>query len=494
LVNCRTSEEDDMDLRDLVEMIRKEGQLVEIDEEVSWNLEAPAYTAMAYRVENGKGASLFNNVRGYKGKGRIFGGAYASSRKRSWERSAIIFGMDRNTSWPAYREEFMRRIEHPLKPIVVETGDAPCKDNVMLGKDVNLLNFPWPYIHQVDGGRYGTVQTMIVEDPDTGWVNWGNYRVMIVSKNRATGLFVFGQHGPTIFYTKWEPRNEPCPFALAVGGDPAILYAAGLPLPAGVCEADYAGGLREEPLRVVRCETNKLFVPADAELVIEGVIAPQERLDEGPTGEYTGYVHSRSPMPVYHVQCITHRENPILPMSVEGVSFNDNMSVFGSVTGAEFYHSLKQNGFPITEVRGLNEASYGSLVVATEVPYEGYIQELRNFIDSHKITIWGTMCVFVDADVDISGDDMAEKVYQELSTKIDPARDIYRTDNDVLATPLSPMVDAQGRLTGVGGARVVWDATTPRNWTKREKIKAADMEDLFPASTLKDAEKVYEGL
>jgi UbiD family decarboxylase len=481
-----------MDLRDLLKILKKEGQLVEIDQEVSWNLEVAAYTGMAYRVEQGQGASLFNNIKGYKGNGRIIGGAFASARKRSWERSALIFGMDKNTPWPKYREEFLKRIEHPLKPIVVEAGDAPCKKNIMLGKDVNLFKFPWPYIHQVDGGRYGTIQTMIVQDPDTGWVNWGNYRIMIVSKNRMTGLFVFGQHGPTIFFTKWEMKSEPCPFAIAVGGDPAILYAAGLPLPAGVCEADYAGGLRESPLRVVRAETNNLYVPAEAELVIEGVIAPLERLDEGPTGEYTGYVHSRSPMPVYHVQCVTFRDNPILPMSVEGVSFNDNMSVFGSVTAAEFYHALKQNGFPIREVRALNEASYGALVVSTEVPYEGYIQELRHFIDSHKITIWGTMAIIVDADVDISGDDMAEKVYQELATKIDPKRDIYRTDNDVLATPLSPMVDAKGRLTGVGGARVLWDATTPRSWGRREKVNAAYIEDLFPDSVWKNAATAFD--
>jgi 4-hydroxy-3-polyprenylbenzoate decarboxylase len=484
-----------MNIRDLVETLRKEGQLVEIEEEVSWNLEAAAFTSMAYRVENGKGASLFNNVKGYKDKGRIFGGAFASSRRRSWERSAVILGMPRETSWPDYRDEFIRRIEHPLKPIVLEAGDALCKENVMMGADINLFNFPWPYIHQVDGGRYATAHsTQIVEDPDTGWVNWGNYRTMMLSKNRFTGLMVFGQHGPTIFYTKWEARGEPCPFCYVVGGDTAILYAAGLPLPAGVCEADYAGGLREEPLRVVQAETNKLFVPADAEIVIEGVLMPGERADEGPTGEYTGYVHSRAPMPVYHVQCITYRDNPIIPMSVEGVSFNDNMSVFCSVTGAEFYRALINGGFPVREVRGLNEASYGCLVISTEVPYEGYIQDLRNFIDSHKITIWGTGCIFVDADVDISGEDMAEKVLQEIGTKLDPKRDIYRTDNDVFATPVSPMIDVKARVSGVGGARWVWDATTPRSWSKAEKIKAVDIGDLFPEDAINKSNDIYNNL
>lgn len=483
-----------MDWRDYIEVLRKEEMLVEIDEEVHWNLEAAAYAAMACRVEQGRGAALFNNVKGYKNKGRLLGNALASPRKAPWQKSALLLGMDKRTPWRTFRDEFIRRVDHPLKPIVVEAGDAPCKENIMMGKEVNLLDFPFPYLHQVDGGRYGTMNTQIVEDPDTGWVNWGNYRTMIVSKNRFVGLCVFGQHGPTIFYTKWEARGEPCPFCYVTGGDPSIVYAAGLPLPAGVCEADYVGGLRQEPIRVVRAETNNLFVPAEAEIVLEGVMMPNERMDEGPTGEYTGYVHSRSPMPVYHVQCITYRNNPIIPFSIEGVSFNDNMSIFSALSAAEFYRALRDSGFPVRDVRGLTEASYAALVISTEVPFPGYVQALRNFIDSHKITIWGTTSILVDADVDISGEDMSEKVYQEMATKIDPARDIYRTDSDVLATPLAPFVDQKGRKTGVGGARILWDATTPRDWGKEEKIKAVDYRDLFSDKTMKKAGQIYSSL
>ena len=366
----------------------------------------------------------------------------------------MVLGMDKNTSWPDFRDEFARRIEHPLKPMIVDAGDATCKENIMMGKDVNLFGFPWPFIHQVDGGRYGTVSvTQIVKDPDTGWVNWGNYRFMVVGKNRMVGLQVFGQHGPTIFYTKWEARGKECPFVYAIGGDPGILFASGIPLPAGVCEADYAGGLRQEPLRVVRAETSDLYVPADAEIVIEGVILPKLRLDEGPVGEYTGYIHGRQPMPVYQVQCVTYRSNPIIAMSIEGVSFNDNMGIFSSITNTEFYRHLRNAGFPVKDVRSLTEASYGCLVVSTEVPYEGYIQDLRNFLDSHKITIWGTSSIIVDSDVNIADEDCSANVYQEMATKIDPRRDIYRTENDILTTPLNPSVDAKGRLTGVAATR-----------------------------------------
>jgi len=481
-----------MDLRNLLDKLRERGELIDTDEEVSWNLEAGAYAAMACRVEKGNATVLFNNVKGYKDSGRLLANFMTSPRQRPWKRPAFIMDMDENISWPDFRDEFIRRIEHPLKPILVEGGGAPCKENVMMGKDVNLFNFPFPYLHQVDGGRYGTVNFQIVEDPDTGWVNWGNYRTMLLSKNRFTGLLVFGQHGPTIYYTKYEAQNKPCPFCYVTGGDPAISFAAGLPLPAGVCEADYVGGLRQEPLKLVRAETNNLYVPADAELVIEGVIMPGERADEGPTGEMTGYMHTRASMPVYHVQCITYRNNPIIPFSFEGVSFNDNMTIFCSASAAEFYRSLRDNGFPVKDVKALTESSYSCLVVSTEVPYEGYIDELRNFMDSSKVTLWGSTAIIVDADVDIASEETSRHIYEEISTKIDPRRDLLRTDSDAFCTPLNPAVDRIGRKSGVGAARITWDCTTPLDWDEDEKIKILEEPDLFTPGVLSRAEEIYE--
>ncbi|MBA7564768.1 UbiD-like decarboxylase [subsurface metagenome] len=479
-----------MDAREYVELLKKHHELVEINEEVDWNLEIGAYTSMASRVGDGKSSVLFNNIKGYgPGNGRIHGAYIASSRKRPWARSALALGMDPNIGWKEYRDEFIRRFNQPIKPMVVEESEAPCKENKMIGKDVDLLKFPWPFIHQTDGGRYSAgFQAEIIEDPDTGWVNWGCYRLMVLSKNRHTGLQVFGQHGPTMFYTKYEPRGIPAPYCYIIGGDPAILYASGSALPAGICEADYVGALRQEPTRVVRAETNKLFVPADAEIVIEGEIMPGERADEGPVGEYTGYVHSKNIMPVFSVHAITYRNNPILTLSAEGISFNDNMTVFNSIFSVEAYQALREAGFPVTDVRGLGEVSYGTVVIATEVPYAGYIRELTNFFDSYKGTIWGSSGIIVDADVDISGEDMSYKVYQEMAAKCDPKRDIYVTYSDHLSPPLSPMVPARDRLLGTKGCRWWWNCTTPRSWTRREKVRAVDRKDLFPKEILSDAE------
>jgi 4-hydroxy-3-polyprenylbenzoate decarboxylase len=302
------------------------------------------------------------------------------------------------------------------------------------------------------------------------------------------------QHGPGIFYSKYEARNTPAPFCYVVGGDPIINFAAGTTLPSGVCEADYAGGFRQEPLKVVRAETNNLYVPADAEIVIEGVMMPHERLDEGPQGEYTGYVHGRAPMPVYHVRCITYRDNPIIPYAIGGCTYGDEQSLSHAMSPVEVYRNLREFGFPVKDVRFLTELLWDGLVISTEIPYDGYVHELAAFIESHKIALWGNQRIIVDADVDISDEDAMERIYQEMGTRIDPKRNIIRTDNDVFATPLTPLLNAAGRKTGIGQADLTWNCTTPFSWKKGDKIKPVEMKNLFADDVRNKAREVYETL
>ena len=483
-----------MDIREYAEILRTEGLLVEIDEPVSWNLEASCITAMTHRVEDGQAAHIFNTVKGYEGRGRLFGGAFASPKTRCWERANLVLGLPRDTPWQEFRDECIRRMQQPLKPVVLDVENSPCKQNVMLGRDVDLFEFPWPLIHQPDGGRYGTLQAHVIEDPDTGWVNWGNYRMMVINKSRLTACMLPVQHGPSIFYTKYEAQNRPAPFCFFVGGDPAINFAASTSLPAGVCEADYAGALREAPLQLVRAETNNLYVPADAEIVIEGLMMPHERLDEGPLGEYTGYVHERARMPVFQVHCITFRDQPIIPYAVGGCTFGDEQSISQSLSAVELYRELRAGGFPVNDVRFLTECLWDGIVISTEVPHAGYIHELRAWMESHKITLWGQQQIFLDADVDISGPDAMERIYQEMATKVDPASDIHKTDTDLFCTPLNVTLGANGRKTGVGASRLLWDCTTPYGTPEKEKAKAVSVDDLFSCEDQARARKAYAKL
>ena len=155
--------------------------------------------------------------------------------------------------WPqvTWRETlgfFAKAIVSPIKPVMVATG--PIKKEVATGPDANLFKYPWPYFCEGTGGRYSVMNDVIQKDPDSEWINWGNYRVMMLSRNKLTIAMQPGQQGANLLYYKYEPRNMPMPTCISVGGDPACFVAGGLYLPPGMNEVDVAGGLRGEPIEL----------------------------------------------------------------------------------------------------------------------------------------------------------------------------------------------------------------------------------------------------
>jgi 4-hydroxy-3-polyprenylbenzoate decarboxylase len=154
-------------------------------------------------------------------------------------------------------------------------------------------------------------------DPDGGGRNVGLYRLQIFGP-RACGMHWHRDHDGARNYRAWAARQEAMPVAVALGGDPVLTYAATAPLPYGMNELVLAGILRGEPVRVVRCKTVPLEVPADAEIVIEGTVDPEERALEGPFGDHTGYYTPPDRYPVMRVTAITHRKDAIYPTTVVG--------------------------------------------------------------------------------------------------------------------------------------------------------------------------------
>lgn len=143
--------------------------------------------------------------------------------------------------------EYNKRCKNPIKPILVK--DGPCKENICVGDDVDLFKFPSPLIHGGDGGRYiGTWHASITKDPDSGWVNWGMYRLMIHDKNMLGGLIIPNAHMGYHYFQKYEARNKPMPFAVALGMEPVSAVISATRLPQGINEADIVGALRGESL------------------------------------------------------------------------------------------------------------------------------------------------------------------------------------------------------------------------------------------------------
>jgi UbiD family decarboxylase len=335
-------------LREYLEVLEAIGEVQPIDREVDWNLEIGAICRRCY--ETGAPAPLFNTIKNIESGFRVLGApAGISSQPGLYlSRIAVSLGLDPQATGREIIESLVAARDRPLiPPQRVATG--PCKENILIGDDVDLLRLPTPLLHDGDGGRYlNTYGIVIAQTPDKTWTNWSIARIMLLDKNRMTGIVAPFQHLGMI-HEMWKALDRPMPFALALGVEPFLPFVGGMPLPAHFSEADYVGSYFNEPVAVVRGETVELDVPATAEIVIEGTLSVTETDREGPMGEYAGYLWEGlgTQKPVYHVSAMTFRNDPILPVSVAGEPVEENHTAWGLPNAAEIVYELRQAGLPV---------------------------------------------------------------------------------------------------------------------------------------------------
>lgn len=447
------------DLRAYLAALEAAGELARVKAEVDWNLELGAVSRRALDL-NGP-ALLFESIRGYApGTGRVVANLFGRSDASSHARFAQALGLPRTIPVTALIAEFTALAARRIPPRRVATG--PCKENILKGDDVDLLKFPVPLIHGGDGGRYiGTWHIDVTRDPDTGFINWGMYRHVVQSRNRLGWWIAPAQHAAAPFFQKHEPRGERMPIAIAIGTEPVTSAIGGCPVPAGVPEAEVVGGIRGEPVELVRCETIDLDVPATAEIVIEGEVVPGERMNEGPFGEFTGYMApDRSPRPVIEVKCITHRNDPILTISNIGKPWEEE-SVLGSAAwSAMLAAALRAQGMQFRDL--YVPPPLQAVVVAVKPPYAGYLHTLASAIWSTKLGIYRPYIFFVGEDVDIT--DMND-VFWCLTTRLHPGNGIH-VSKDTPALGLWPWLHPEERRLR-RAPRVYFDATFPPEWADK---------------------------
>lgn len=472
------------DLREYIARLDIEGEIQPIETEVDWNLEVGAIIRRSYDVR--APAPFFLKLKGYPSDYRIFGAPVGLSRSpgAAHKRLALSLGMDPSASVKTIIEEYVRRKKLRIKPVVVSTG--PCKENIHIGEEVNLFEFPAPLFHWGDGGRYiGTWNLVITKDPDSGWVNWGMYRLMIHDRNTLGGVVHPNAH-IGLHYQKYEARNRPMEFAIAIGTEPVSSLIAANRIPVEVDEADVVGGIRGEPVELVHCETVDLEVPASSEIVLEGILLPKERKEEGPFGEYTGYrAGDRAPRPVYHVKAITHRDSPILPASCMGVPVDDSAASLPIIKAGEILDELRTVGFPVKMVYCPPEAVSHLTIVSTKVPYPHYVSQLAHAIWGS--TGWGRNCwylVVVEEDIDVT---QMDQVIWALTTRCHPYRGIHREPN-APGHPLLPFLDQQEKR-NYKAAYVLFDCTWPKDWPQESIPEKASFDVMWPKEI---QEKVLE--
>lgn len=271
------------DLREWLKQVDDFGELRTV-EGADWDLEIGAITEMARKESKTAPCILFDSIKDYSKGYRL-----AVGLLNSIKRVALTTDMPLDLPPMEFVRTWRGRIKD-MKPVAPNfVKDGAFMENVWEEKDVDLLSFPTPRYNVGDGGRYiGTGHLTISRDPDEGWVNLGTYRIMIHDEKNL-GLYISpGRHG-RIQMEKYFAQNRPFPVAVAIGYDPLIFMASAFEVPYGLSEYDFAGGLRKEPIDVVRLERTGLPVPATAELIIEGECLPSEQKAEGPLGEWTGY-------------------------------------------------------------------------------------------------------------------------------------------------------------------------------------------------------------
>ncbi len=467
------------DNNQFIAKLEETADLVRIKREVDWDLEAGAMV----RLSNEKRgpAILFEKLKDYSPEYKIFGACVTTER-----RLCVSMGYPPQTHLGKVYNRYETLIGHPIKPIIV--NQAPCKERIFLDKDVNLYNFPAPTIHEGDGGRYiGTWDMVVNKDPDSDWTNWGMYRVMIHNDRTVTLRLHMQNDGGRIYHTKYLPRKMPMPVAVVIGADPLSSMVAAIRFDSGIKEVEYAGALHEEPIELVKCETNELLVPAHAEMVLEGEGLPEYQIAEGPFGEFTGYRTEWSYQNVCLIKAITCRRNPMITMANTGMPLGEGAMgpAMGRALGLK--RALKASGVPVSDVYLPPEMAGMVVFVSVNKMNQDNIAALVK----HVISTQGTReqkVVVVDEDIDVFN---STEVFHAFATRLHPGRGITIESKDVSMKD-APFLSAQERKWS-RGASVLFDCTWPSQWSRESEIPPrVSFKDVYPKDLQETLMREYE--
>jgi phenylphosphate carboxylase alpha subunit len=454
------------DIREFIEALADAGGLVYVREEVDWDLEAAAIGR--HSREKGGPIPLFEKVKDYPKGYRILGPADWSLREM-----AIALGLNSDISWRELTDEMERRLEHPVKPVVVKSG--PCKENILKGDDVDLFHFPAPKFAPGDGGRMiGTMDIVITKDPDSDWTNWGTYRMMI-HDSRHSGMLLAQNQTGNLWREKFRPVQKPLPIAVAIGADPCCHMGSPLKLPVGVNEVDYAGALKQEPVELVKCETSDLLVPASAEIILEGEILPDVEMYEGPFCEWSSHESAADRAPVFRVNAITHRNDPIITATTTVVS-SEETSSSGILGTIRLKRVLKEAGVPITDVHKPLEMKGACVVVGLKrTASRNMVNQIANVTNAFRGGGPTHIFIVVDEDVDIYN---ITEVLHAVAVRCHPERGVIIRPREIGFT-LLPYLTREEKA-GQMGAAIVFDCTWPADWSPQDIPPRVTFKDSFP--------------
>lgn len=455
------------DLREWLEMVDLAGELKRIDAPVDLHEELSAITYMATRREEAP-ALLFSRFTD-GAHGRVLSNMLGASKRRY----AIALGLDPELSLNDMIQETRRIMTRRQKPTMVPPNEAPVNAQVLTGEEIDLTKLPVPHFWPQDGGRYiGTGDITFTKDPNTGRINVGVYRQMLHGPRRVGMYTSPGKHGG-LDRDAWWARGEPCPVVVAYGIDPILFMTGAQVFGSQESELDVAGGLLGGPVELTQGVAVDLPIPARAEIVIEGLLHPNDRELEGPLGEFTGYYgNARAPQPVIEVKALHMRENPIITAALMARYPSCEIGAYYAIMrSARIWDNLESLGVP--GIRGVYAhpaaaSGWGMAVVSLQQMYAGHVSQALALVAQCPAAAYYTKWIIaVDEDVDPTD---LNQVLWAISTRCNPADNI-----DILRNTWSTGLDPSQfpREARPYGSKALIDACKPHRFLKD-----------FPASTM----------
>ncbi len=314
----------------------------------------------------------------------------------------------------------------------------------------------WPK----DGGRFFTLPVVCTRDPDTGAQNWGMYRMQIYD-NRSCGMHWHLHKDGAHFFQKYRARKERMPVVVTLGSDPAVTYASTAPLPEGVWEAIFAGFLRGKSTLVTKASLSEILIPADAEFVLEGYVDPEETRMEGPFGDHTGFYSLPDLYPVFHLERITRRKNPVFPATIVGIPPKEDCWM-AKATERLFLPLLKQICPEIVDLSmPLEGVFHNCVVVSIRKRFPGHARKVMNFLWGMGQMMYTKMIVVLDDDIDVQNHSL---VAWKVFNNIDAGRDLVFSQGPLDALDHSSPQPRFGTRLGVDATRKWPEEGHTREW------------------------------
>jgi len=263
---------------------------------------------------------LFENIKDYPGY-KVF-----TNGLRSYSQFAILLGLNSETQFRDIVKTFKRRVAAPFEPMLV--NDGAIKENIFAANEIDLFKLPVPWWSEIDGGRYiGTWHINVTKDPESGLRNVGVYRMQILGPNQTT-VSVSPKSHIAFHMNKAEKKDQPLEMAAAIGVNETLIISAAAALPYGTDEYNIAGGLEQKPIELIKCGTVNLEVPANSEFVIEGIIKPGIRVQDGPYLDYAGIPSINRNAYLFKVTGLMYRNDPIFRGASVGIPSGEDHILF----------------------------------------------------------------------------------------------------------------------------------------------------------------------